>query len=93
MRLQQAPNVSTSRPLANMCVETSVDLRRVLHRFRYLTPRIRLTPTDLRGTRLENPSTLHFICSPARASTIMQEILAVPDWRPLTLFEPIPVCA
>ncbi|KAL5488120.1 hypothetical protein ACEPAI_6228 [Sanghuangporus weigelae] len=58
--------------------------------FNYITPRRRLTPTDLRDTRLERPANLHFICSPSRAIAITSEGLSVPDWKPLTIYEPIP---
>ncbi|OCH94244.1 Ribokinase-like protein [Obba rivulosa] len=58
--------------------------------FQYLTPRIRITPRDLIGTKLEHPATLHFICSPSRASAIMSEVHADPEWKPITVYEPIP---
>ncbi|KAF7301436.1 PfkB domain-containing protein [Mycena indigotica] len=58
--------------------------------FEYLTPRIRLTPRDLQGTRLERPNYLHFICSPTRAFTIMDEVQQVSDWNPTVIYEPIP---
>ncbi|KAF7352957.1 Ribokinase-like protein [Mycena venus] len=58
--------------------------------FDYITPRIRLTPRDLQGTRLENPTTLHFICSPTRASAIMSEVQHLPGWHPTVIYEPIP---
>ncbi|KAL1761399.1 Ribokinase-like protein [Schizophyllum commune] len=58
--------------------------------FEYLTPRIRITPRDLRGTRIEQPEILHFICSPTRASVIMSEVRETPDWHPTTIYEPIP---
>ena len=57
--------------------------------FDYRTPRIRLTPKDLRGTDLANPKVLHFICSPARASAIMSEVYD--DWSSIIVYEPIPV--
>jgi len=57
--------------------------------FEYKTPRIRLTPKDLRGTNLANPKVLHFICSPARALDIMSEV--DDDWSPITIYEPVPV--
>ncbi|KAK1228911.1 hypothetical protein PQX77_008069 [Marasmius sp. AFHP31] len=41
--------------------------------FRYLTPRMRITPHDLKQTKLERPKSIHFICSPARASAILTE--------------------
>ncbi|KAJ7047556.1 Ribokinase-like protein [Mycena alexandri] len=58
--------------------------------FDYITPRIRITPQDLQGTRLENAKTLHFICSPSRASVIMSEVREIPDWNPTVIYEPIP---
>ncbi|KAJ7368102.1 Ribokinase-like protein [Mycena albidolilacea] len=58
--------------------------------FDYITPRIRITPKDLQGTRLENSTTLHFICSPSRASTIMSEVQQMPGWNPTVIYEPIP---
>ena len=61
------------------------------HRFAYLTPRVRITPRDLAGTKLEHPKMLHFICSPKRASEIMAEVREVPEWSPTTVYEPIPV--
>ena len=59
--------------------------------FRYLTPRIRLTPQDLANTSCEQPDTIHFICSPSRANAIVSEIKQVPGWSPTTIYEPIPV--
>nr|GAT53969.1 predicted protein [Mycena chlorophos] len=61
-----------------------------LRNFEYLTPRIRLTPKDLDGTRLERASMLHFVCSPTRASAIMNEVREKEGWRPTTIYEPIP---
>ncbi|EJD01085.1 Ribokinase-like protein, partial [Fomitiporia mediterranea MF3/22] len=58
--------------------------------FNYITPRRRLTPSDLRDTHLDQPATLHFICSPTRAHAIISEVLAVPSWKPVTIYEPIP---
>lgn len=61
--------------------------------FKYLTPRIRITPRDLTGTKLAKPLALHFICSPTRATSIMSEIHEVESWgAPITIYEPIPVC-
>ncbi|KAF8164977.1 Ribokinase-like protein [Crassisporium funariophilum] len=56
--------------------------------FKYITPRIRLTPKDLEGTKLAKPKILHFICSPSRASAIMSEVTG--GWEPITIYEPIP---
>lgn len=61
-----------------------------LRGFRYLTPRVRLTPKDLINTSLEQPATIHFICSPSRANAIVSEIKQVPGWSPITIYEPIP---
>ncbi|KAK7061558.1 Ribokinase-like protein [Favolaschia claudopus] len=58
--------------------------------FDYITPRIRITPRDLEGTPLQKPTTLHFICSPTRASAIMSEVEQVSEWRPIVIYEPIP---
>ncbi|KAJ7499142.1 Ribokinase-like protein [Mycena latifolia] len=58
--------------------------------FNYITPRIRITPKDFQGTRLEKPNTLHFICSPSRASAIMSEVQQIPGWNPTVIYEPIP---
>ncbi|TFY72501.1 hypothetical protein EVG20_g506 [Dentipellis fragilis] len=58
--------------------------------FEYLTPRIRLTPLDLKDTAFANPRSLHFICSPSRASVIVSEIKTIDGWSPTTIYEPIP---
>ncbi|KAK7470879.1 hypothetical protein VKT23_002295 [Stygiomarasmius scandens] len=58
--------------------------------FEYLTPRIRITPRDLEGTKLAQPTMLHFICSPSRASDIMSEVDNISNWSPTTIYEPIP---
>lgn len=63
----------------------------LVHRFQYLTPRVRLTPRDLVDTKLDRPDMLHFICSPKRASEIMSEAREISNWTPLTIYEPIPV--
>ncbi|KAJ1311012.1 hypothetical protein OPQ81_009518 [Rhizoctonia solani] len=65
---------------------------RELRDFDYLTPRIRLTPKDLPGTPLESPRQIHFICSPARATQIMNDAdtYGAKDWKPFTIYEPIP---
>lgn len=60
-----------------------------IHRFEYTTPRLRITPNDLEGNKLEKPKIIHFICSPSRASAIMSEVKG--DWKPITVYEPIPV--
>ncbi|KAI0824594.1 Ribokinase-like protein [Trametes gibbosa] len=61
-----------------------------LRGFEYLTPRIRITPHDLSGTKLARPRILHFICSPSRASEIMAEVKQDDSWHPTTVYEPIP---
>ncbi|KAF8524731.1 Ribokinase-like protein [Gautieria morchelliformis] len=59
--------------------------------FEYLTPRIRITPKDLEEfPEVSRPSQLHFICSPARAGNIIDEIKAIDGWKPVTIYEPIP---
>ncbi|KAH8106249.1 Ribokinase-like protein [Cristinia sonorae] len=58
--------------------------------FQYLNPRVRITPRDLSGTKLEDPKTLHFICSPSRARIILNEVANRPGWTPVTIYEPIP---
>jgi hypothetical protein len=58
--------------------------------FEYLTPRIRLTPRDLIGTALAQPRAIHFVCSPQRAHTIVDELHEL-GWMPTTVYEPIPV--
>ncbi|KAI0650075.1 Ribokinase-like protein [Trametes meyenii] len=58
--------------------------------FDYRTPRVRLTPRDLVGTKLARPKIVHFICSPARAAAILSEIKEEEGWHPITVYEPIP---
>ena len=57
--------------------------------FEYKTPRIRLTPADLEGTKLAKAKMLHFVCSPSRALSIISEFNVT--WEPITIYEPIPV--
>jgi len=60
--------------------------------FKYLTPRIRLTPADIMSTTLAKPRYIHFICSPRRAEAILREVDELgDDWAPITVYEPIPV--
>ncbi|CAE6526876.1 unnamed protein product [Rhizoctonia solani] len=63
-----------------------------LRDFDYLTPRIRLTPKDLPGTPLESPRQIHFVCSPTRATRIMEDVdmYGAKGWKPFTIYEPIP---
>ncbi|TDL29323.1 Ribokinase-like protein [Rickenella mellea] len=69
----------------------AVNIYRGDHRgFQYLTPRIRITPNDLHGTRLAEAKNLHFICSPSRAMDIMNEVQKTGNWEPITIYEPIP---
>ncbi|KAJ3824288.1 Ribokinase-like protein [Lentinula raphanica] len=58
--------------------------------FKYLTPRIRITPRDLVNTTLDRPKMLHFICSPSRAFVIVSETKDMEDWNPIMIYEPIP---
>ncbi|KAI0676919.1 Ribokinase-like protein [Trametes maxima] len=57
--------------------------------FEYRTPRVRLTPRDLAGTKLASPKVIHFICSPVRAAAILEDIKEE-GWSPVTVYEPIP---
>ena len=61
-------------------------------RLQYLTPRVRITPRDLDGTKLSRPRAVHFICSPLRAAVIMSQVREIEDWDPVTIYEPVPVC-
>ncbi|KAI0035582.1 Ribokinase-like protein [Vararia minispora EC-137] len=68
----------------------ALNIYRGQHRdFEYLTPRIRLTPRDLVNTRLADPLTIHFVCSPKRAHVITSELREL-GWNPTTIYEPIP---
>ncbi|KAG7097280.1 hypothetical protein E1B28_004645 [Marasmius oreades] len=58
--------------------------------FKYLTPRLRITPQDLHQTKYARPKILHFICSPTRASVILTEVRDAQDWKPIAIYEPIP---
>ncbi|KAG2013910.1 hypothetical protein CC2G_010774 [Coprinopsis cinerea AmutBmut pab1-1] len=76
------PNALTTRALNSYLGE---------HRnFQYTTPRIRITPRDLEPLGIVKPRTLHFICSPTRAATIISEVKMVKGWEPITIYEPIP---
>ena len=66
----------------------SIDWNSVVS-FEYKTPRIRLSPADLEGTKLAKTKMLHFVCSPSRALSIISEFNAT--WKPITIYEPIPV--
>ncbi|KAL7282156.1 hypothetical protein ACG7TL_003625 [Trametes sanguinea] len=76
------PNRGTTRAINSYRGET--------RGFDYLVPRIRITPRDLHGTKLERARMIHFICSPTRANAIMSEVKADKDWHPTTVYEPIP---
>ncbi|KAF6762757.1 Ribokinase-like protein [Ephemerocybe angulata] len=79
---RQQPASGTTRALNSYLGE---------HRnFEYLTPRIRITPKDLPSVGISKPATLHFICSPARASEIVSEVEQVEGWSPTMIYEPIP---
>jgi len=67
-----------------------IHLRGERREFKYLTPRIRLTPQDLNGTEFARPKSLHFICSPTRALAIVSEVKEIEGWSPITIYEPIP---
>jgi len=81
----------TFRDQPDCCTTRALNSYKGDHRsFGYLTPRIRITPHDLKGTRLARSTTLHFICSPSRAATIVSEIKEMDGWFPTTIYEPIP---
>ncbi|KAI0637860.1 Ribokinase-like protein [Trametes polyzona] len=61
-----------------------------LRGFEYITPRIQITPKDLQGTKLARAKIIHFICSPTRAGEIISQVKKERDWRPITVYEPIP---
>jgi len=76
------PNIGTTRAMNSYRGE---------HRsFKYITPRIRITPRDLTNTKLAEPTALHFICSPSRAASILSEVQQVDGWLPTIIYEPIP---
>jgi len=77
-------------PWYNECIEPLSRRSQGVIRFKYLTPRVRLTPRDLKGTAFDRPKSLHFICSPTRALAIVSEINEVEGWSPTTIYEPIP---
>jgi len=58
--------------------------------FEYLTPRLRVSPNDLKSTALHSPAYLHFICSPQRASEALKEVDTVSSWSPFIICEPLP---
>jgi hypothetical protein len=72
---------------------TSVNItKNRFYRFKYLTPRIRLTPADIVSTSFAQPNYIHFICSPQRAEVILHEVDDVGGgWSPTIVYEPIPV--
>ncbi|OJA15306.1 hypothetical protein AZE42_00950 [Rhizopogon vesiculosus] len=92
--LTYGPDVWHFRDHPDRCTTRSRNSYRGEYRgFEYITPRIRLTPHDLAGTRLSRPASVHFICSPKRALQILSEIQEIEGWNPTTIFEPIPVRA
>jgi len=79
-----------SNPWHNKSLESLPRGSQGVIRFKYLTPRVRLTPRDLNETAFERPKTLHFICSPTRALSITSEVKEVEGWSPITIYEPMP---
>ncbi|KAJ3723217.1 Ribokinase-like protein [Lentinula raphanica] len=80
-----------SRPQKEAQTTRALNLYTGDHRgFKYLTPRIRITPRDLVNTTLDRPKMLHFICSPSRAFVIVSETKDLEDWNPIMIYEPIP---
>ncbi|OAX40659.1 Ribokinase-like protein [Rhizopogon vinicolor AM-OR11-026] len=89
--LTYGPDVWHFRDQSDRCTTRGMNSYRGEYRgYEYITPRIRLTPHDLAGTRLSRPASVHFICSPKRALQILSEIQEIEGWNPTTIFEPIP---
>jgi len=61
-----------------------------LRDFKYLTSRPPTTLNDIHDTRLQRPRTLHFVCAPSEAVTLVHQIDLVTGWTPTTIFEPVP---
>lgn len=60
--------------------------------FKYLTPKLRITASDLNPTLLSSKS-FHLICSPTRCAELVESIMALrtPSLpRPLFIWEPVP---
>jgi len=58
--------------------------------FQYLTARPPTTLIELQGTKLQRPRMLHFICAASEALSLVKEIELIPDWTPITVYEPVP---
>ncbi|RVD89742.1 uncharacterized protein DFL_000735 [Arthrobotrys flagrans] len=60
--------------------------------FKYLTPRLRLTPDDFANTPLINSLSFHLICSPGRCRDIINSLssLRSSSKEPILLWEPVP---
>ncbi|KAK6343470.1 hypothetical protein TWF730_011059 [Orbilia blumenaviensis] len=60
--------------------------------FRYLTPKLRLTPDDLANTPLIDSLSFHLICSPSRCLEIINSIslLRSSPKEPILIWEPVP---
>ncbi|KAK6507616.1 hypothetical protein TWF481_006042 [Arthrobotrys musiformis] len=60
--------------------------------FKYLTPKLRLTPDDFINTPLINSLSFHLICSPGRCKEIVNSLFSSrssPE-EPILLWEPVP---
>ncbi|KAF3908217.1 hypothetical protein AA313_de0203136 [Arthrobotrys entomopaga] len=60
--------------------------------FKYLTPKLRLTPADFANTPLINSSSFHLICSPIRChdiTTSLSSLRTSPE-DPILIWEPVP---
>ncbi|KAK6512931.1 hypothetical protein TWF506_009093 [Arthrobotrys conoides] len=60
--------------------------------FKYLTPKLRLTPDDFVNTPLVNSRSFHLICSPDRCRDIINSLssLRSSPKEPIMLWEPVP---
>ncbi|EPS36602.1 hypothetical protein H072_9832 [Dactylellina haptotyla CBS 200.50] len=60
--------------------------------FKYLTPKLRLTPLDFANTPLIDSSSFHLICSPGRCNEIVDSIssLRTSSKSPILIWEPVP---
>ncbi|KAK6525805.1 hypothetical protein TWF281_010848 [Arthrobotrys megalospora] len=60
--------------------------------FKYLTPKLRLTPDDFTNTSLINSLSFHLICSPDRCNDIVNSLssLRSNSKEPVLIWEPVP---
>lgn len=88
------PSRLTTRGWNGYVSSTEPDLRA----FKYVTPKKRLTASDLAGTSLLQSKSFHLVCSPDRCRELVEEITrlrkkeSAPGTyvRPLFIWEPVP---